>query len=106
MSGSAGTRRRTLIALCLVLATIDAVGVVGLLRFLGEMLRYDGVMFPETLVIVAMLAVAGLAAGFARAAYRQGKPGRAASWLAVPAVPTLLAGGFWLYLEANPIRWN
>ncbi|WP_326523463.1 hypothetical protein [Sphingomonas sp.] len=100
------THRPGLAAVCIVLAAIDAAGALVLASFLVEMLRYDGVMIPETPVLVAMLAAALLAVWLALLAYRRGHLGRAITWLALPAVPTLLAGGFWLYLEANPIRWN
>ncbi len=88
------------------LAAANIAGALGLLWYVVQTLRYDGVMILELLLSAAPVAVqTGITAG-GLALDRYGKTVAAFSLLATAAVPTLATFGFLLYLDANPIDWR
>jgi hypothetical protein len=88
------------------LTSINITGAIGLVWFIAEMLFYDGVMVPEILSCLVLMAIlAGFTAG-ALALKRRGKTKTAFVLLAITALPMLFVYGFLVYLELNPIDWR
>ena len=88
------------------LASINIAGVLGLGWFVVEMLTNDGVMIPEILGCVVLMALlAGFTAG-GLALQRRGKSTGEIVLLAVGALPTIVTFGFMFYLTFNPIDWR
>ncbi len=88
------------------LAAINISGLFGLGWFALVMLVYDGVMFVELSICATLFTVLALFTGGGVALARRHKKRTAIALLIAGAMPTLMAYGFWIYLEIHPIDWR
>ena len=88
------------------LAAINISGLFGLSWFVLIVLVYDGVMYVELWICATLFTVLALFTGGGVALAHRYKIRTAIALLIFSAVPTLLAYGFLIYLDTNPIDWR
>ena len=88
------------------LAAINSSGLFGLGWFALVLVVNDGMMFVELSICAALFTFLALFTGSGVALANSGKVRTAIALLSVSALPTFVAFGFLIYLDAYPIDWR